>query len=139
MKWFKSVEHLDEVREIETPKVQPKTATRIEIPIETLSSLTGLERTALTHLTLHEGFPVLIKVLNAICYESTCRLMNAAPENREQVTVLHNDARCKHEFTSRLVGILRHLNAVTIPKVNPQQEKIENVSGNPQHVYSRNN
>lgn len=139
MKWFKK-----KPMTFEVPKESIKDAlrelkkgmddleVRMDIPIETLSSLTAAERAAITRLTLDEGFPVLVKVFNAICYEATCRLMTCAPENREQVAALHTEARCKHEFTTRMIGILRHLNSLQIPKANPQGEEDVRTAG----IYS---
>lgn len=118
------------VQQIQDAKNEPKI--QMDIPIETLASLTAAERAALVRLTLDEGFPVLVKVFNAICYEATCRLVTCAPENHEQVAALHTEARCKHEFTTRMIGILRHLNSLQIPKANPQGEEDARTAG----IYS---
>lgn len=131
MKWLKRLikEEINElwqtqlVQSAQDQQMAHSPQITMDIPIETLSSLSGSERQALVRLTFDDGFPVLIKVLNAICYEATCRLMTCAPENKEQVAALHTEARCKHEFTTRMIGIIRHLNSLQIPKANPEGEE----------------
>lgn len=134
MKWFPfmSRPNQEPIPTSQLEAVQDESQIKMDIPIETLASLTAAERAALVRLTLDEGFPVLVKVFNAICYEATCRLVTCAPENHKQVAALHTEARCKHEFTTRMIGILRHLNSLQIPKANPQGEEDVRTAG----IYS---
>lgn len=107
---------------------------KIHLSVETLSDLTTQERQALTRLTFDEGFPVLVKVMNAICYEATVRAINTPPESKELVLTTHTEARLLHQFTSRFIGIIRHLNATQIQRANPQEES-EN--GRTNGIYTR--
>src|SRR5579863_5600294 len=125
-----------EVKEVEAPKPD------MSIPVEALS-LTPQERIALQYFVTHEGFKPFVKIMNAVCYESTSRLINTDPSQELQVKARQIEARCKHEFCSRLLKLVndwRTDESIKSTRDNPTEtsDVRQPIPFNRKPVFSRN-
>lgn len=108
----------------EPKEAQPPKAA-VEIPLLEELSLDPVERSLLANLIRDPGFAVFIKIMNAVCYEATKKLVSVDVANPSEVVARHLEARAKNDFCFRLIALVRQFagaNATQSTRDNPTEK-----------------
>jgi hypothetical protein len=85
--------------------------------------LSQSKRILLSQLTMHQGFLILVEVLEAQCQQATNDAINCDPLKSAEVLILQARARCLNEFCSFLKKQIEFSNQTC--QVNMQQEALQ--------------